>query len=417
MSTFRLTRFAQPDALKSIAPERLILFLRPYSAYLESRGFALPIDGGEIDYDTLVMVLMTPDEHVPREMVNPLFFVNEASHPDAFDRLLAKAAARGIDLDLGDGPTPADAAVAAWLADHDLLEELHAETAVFRPKSFEYYLGRSRRPRPFPPCERQRAVEIAARLDLWFVDNKRGSDSRVLVLPQGAKTYVLIRHGATMRREGSIHEGKRDVAYYRPEVHDVLVYDSSTGVIGLKAGTMGEKKLYRDVFGAMLFGDDEYFSVQFGLSLQPLLDHGPEILACDDVPGMQSVKLVEVRRNRGGPYKYREISQATDLFGVFGDSWRERLTFGKLSGATFEVTLGEGKAQRGRKVAIVPPNLAKYDRDEDADVIETWLKRRGFMPSPAGDADVDTDADAALAGPGIAARSGDGSSGLDQPHG
>ena len=71
------------------------------------------------------------------------------------------------------------------------------------------------------------------------------------------------------------------------------------------------------------------------------------------------------------------------MFKAFGDQWQRRLGFGNLVGATFEVSLGDGKAERTRKVTVSPPNVAKYDRDDDdADIIEMWLRRREFMPQP-----------------------------------
>ena len=121
-----------------------------------------------------------------------------------------------------------------------------------------------------------------------------------------------------MWREGSIKKGERGVAYYRPEVHDVLVYDTAMDLLGLKAGTKGEKTLYREVLGGMLFGNSNYFAERFELSLDPLRERGPEVLACEDVPGMNSATLVEIRRFLGGEAKERQINQATDLFKASG---------------------------------------------------------------------------------------------------
>ncbi len=413
MATFRLRRFAQVDVLKSIDPVRLTRFLQPYADYLAARDFTLPHSGGELDYERLIVVLMNPDESVPESMVDALYFVHELATPESMERLLSEARKRGIDLNLGRESTPADAAVSAWLSARELLEELHAEAAVLRPRSFEYHQGRDRRRRAFPAWDAKKLASIAERLDVWFIEHKRGDGSKVFIIPHDDKVYLLIRHGASMRREASITYGKRGVAYYRPEVHDVLVYDGTLDVLGLNAGTVGEKTIYREVFGEFLFGDREYFAKPYAWSLDPLLEYGPAILACNDVPGMNYVKLVEVRRYLGGQYKNREISRATDIFGVLGADWQKRLKSGKLSGATFEVTIGEGQTKRRRKVSITPKNLAKYDRDEDAAIIEAWLKRRGIMPEGVVDADVDPDNAGILDGLGGPARTGDRQSKLE----
>lgn len=382
MATFKLRKFSHPDALRAISPARLVKFLRPYEGYFTARAVALPEDG-DLDYEQLVGVLMNPDEDVPARMVEALYFVHEMADDNVLEGLLSAARTRHLELDLDDEPTAADVAVAVWLAAPDLLQEMHAESYVARPKSFEYYSGATRRRRSFPQYNKEKLAEIAARLDLWFVEHKRGDGTKVFVFPHGEKVFVLVRHGATMWREGSIKKGERGVAYYRPEVHDVLVYDTAMDLLGLKAGTKGEKTLYREVLGGMLFGDSNYFAERFELSLDPLRERGPEVLACEDVPGMNSATLVEIRRFLGGEAKERQINQATDLFKASGDRWQQRLGFGKLVGATFEVTLGDGHAERTRKVTISPPNFAKYDRDDDdAEIIEKWLRRRELMPEP-----------------------------------
>ena len=117
--------------------------------YFRGRGVALPEDGA-LDYEQLVSVLMNPDDDVPAQMVDALYFVHEMADNDAMEQLLSAARTRGLDLDLGDEPTAADVAVTVWLAAPDLLQELHAESYVMRPKSFEYYSGATRRKRRFP---------------------------------------------------------------------------------------------------------------------------------------------------------------------------------------------------------------------------------------------------------------------------
>lgn len=410
MATFRLPRFSEPDALKGIDPSRLRALLLPYSAYFQARGIELPQDG-ELDYEALVDVLMTPDDSVPTGMVDALYLVHALATADGMDRLLKTARSKKITLDLNDKPTPADVAVAVWLASPVVLEEQHAETIALRPKSFDYYSGAVRRRRPFPHWDAAKEREIAAALNVWFVEHQRGDTTKVFVFEHTDKVLIVVRHGATMRREGSLTNGKRSTEYFRPEIHDVLVYDKGMDLIGLRAGTKSEKTLYREVFGALLFGDRDYFATRFEMNLEPLREKGPAILACDTIPGMSEVVLVETIHMFGGPTKHRQINRATDLFKAYGANWSQRLGFGRLIGATFEVTLGSGKFKRKRRVTISPPNYAKFDRDEDADTIEAWLKLHGIMPTAEGD-DVVTATAPSLASAGGPARPADGTTGL-----
>jgi hypothetical protein len=389
MSTFKLKRFSHPDSLRAIAPERLIAFLRPFDVYLIARGFRFPSEQQQIDYDVLVRILMNPDENVPDKMVESLYVVHEMSDEDNMERLLDLSHQRNIDLGLDDGPTAADVAIAALLAAPELLWEVHAESQVSRARRFEYWAGSARRPCAFPYHDARTLKAMADRLDIWFKEKKKGEDTtEVLVFPHDRKVHILIRHGTAMARVGSIRKGVRSGEYFRPDVHDVLVYDTTMDLLGLKAGTKGEKDLYRTVFGSMLFGSETYFAKRFSLDLDPLRERGPDLLVVEDLPELAQVKLVEVRRSFGGETKARTIDQSTDLFRTYGDRWQHRLCIGKLVGATFALTLGEGRAKRVRRVAIEPLGVAKYDRDDaDSDAIELWLRRCGIMPEPQDERD------------------------------
>jgi hypothetical protein len=383
MTTFRLRRFREPDALKAIEPARLKGFLNRFADYFERRGVLLQ-PKAPIDYEKLAAVLMSPDEELPDGMVDALYFVHEMAHDEAIEQMLTAVRARNIELDLEEDPTAADVAIALWLAAPAVLQDLHAEASIMRPRRFEYHSGALGAPRAFPECDYK---QITDQLDVWFTEHRRGAGSKLFTFCHGEKVHLLIRHGATMRREGSIKKGQPDVAYYRPEVHDVLMYDCALDVLGVKAGTKGERELYCQVLGGVAFGDPKYFNSDFDLTLDPLYERGPEVLLCEDVPGMASAVLVETKRAIGGAARERVINQATDLFKAFGADWQKRLSFGALVSATFEVTLGEGRSKRKRRVTIVPPRDAKFDRDDDdAEVIEHWLKRRGFMPAMEEDA-------------------------------
>ena len=89
-----------------------------------------------------------------------------------------------------------------------------------------------------------RALE--ATLDAWFLDHRRGDGSRVFVFDHGRKVWILIRHGMPFKREGSVKAGKSSSEYDRPEIHDVLIYDTEVDDIGVHAGTKGERDLYSE---------------------------------------------------------------------------------------------------------------------------------------------------------------------------
>jgi hypothetical protein len=381
MATFNLRKFSEPDRLKTIKPSRLIEFLEPYLSYLAHRGFALPAKPDEeIDYESLANILIHPDDNVPREMVDALYFVHEMADDEQMDELLATAQKRQLALERDQESSPADIAIQIWLVAPDLLQEKHAEAAAIRQRNFAYFAGRSGKPRPFPEARPNVLRALERSLDSWFEEHRRGEGSRVFVFDHGRKVWILVRHGMPFKREGSVKKGKSSAEYYRPEIHDVLIYDTEVDDIGVHAGSKGERDLYLRQIGQHLFGGPEYFPQADKFTLHPLIERGRAALGCDDVPGLDGVALTEFHRYWGGGFKAIEIRKATDIFGALDDR-HHLLAGGRAIGAVFKVKFAGTK--RPRSVTIRPPNMAKYDRDDDSDIVETWLALRGFIkPAP-----------------------------------
>lgn len=398
MATLNPRRFAQPDTLKSIAPERLIAFLKPFSPYLADRGLYLPdAAGSDMDYGRLSGILMNPDENTPAGMVDALYFVHEMATTDEMDRLLEAAREAGLALDDTPASSPADVAVQVWLQDRGLLERKHAEVMVLRPKSFEYFAGKAGGPQGIPKPTAKQLEAIQADLDAWFVEHKRGVGSKVFVFPDEAngKAWILVRHGMSMKREGATKDGESSSVYYRPEVHDVLVYDANLDEVGIHTGTKGERTLYRKVFGAHLFKDDAYFPDGEKFTLQPLIDDGADSMVCTDVDGIEWVRLKEVQRYWGGKQKEIETRRADDLFAAMAARSASFPAGAKLIRAVFLVKFEDAKTPR--TVTIRPKNIASYSRDEDGVRIEKWLVNRGFALAPEPEGDEDEPTNAALA--------------------
>jgi hypothetical protein len=381
LPTFNLRKFSEPDRLKTIKPSHLIEFLKPYDDYLARRGFTLPAGSDyEIDYEPLANILIHPDDSVPRQMVDALYFVHGMADAEQMDDLIGSAKQLQLPLDSDQESSPADVAVQIWLLAPDVLQEKHAEAAAIRQRNFTYFAGRSGKPGPFPEVGPKARRALEASLDAWFVDHRRGEGSRVFAFDHGRKVWILIRHGMPFKREGSVKGGKSSSEYYRPEIHDVLIYDTEVDDIGVHASTKGERDLYLRLIGQHFFGDAVYFPQADKFTLAPLIDHGRAALQCDDVPGLEEVWLTEFHRYSGGKFKAIDIRKATDIFGALDDR-HHLLAGGRATSAVFKVKFTGSK--RPRSVTLRPPNTAKYDRDDDSDVVETWLALRGFIKPAA----------------------------------
>ena len=143
-----------------------------------------------------------------------------------------------------------------------------------------------------------------------------------------------------------------------------------------------------------MFGGEEYFPPADKFSLDPLIEDGAKSLLCEDVEGLEEIRLVEYRRYWGGAYKEIEIRKASDIFAVLAARQQELGSKGRLVGATFKVKFTDSPKERS--VTIRPPGNAKYERNEDSERIEVWLANRGFILGPEAEGDDDEASSAVL---------------------
>ncbi len=381
MATFNPRIFTNPARLKEIDPGRLISFLSKWSSYFVGRGLDLTaVDTNEMPYDEIASILMTPDTDVSDTMVNALYYVHETANNEPMEELIERAEAAGLGIQHDNKSTPADVAVQIWLIKPDLLERQHAETVAFNRSNFMYFAGQVGKKAEVDgkvTITEAQCREMERLMDPWFEKKRRGRGSRVFVFPHGSKIWILVRHGMPMRREGEHKEdGKDGIAFYRPQKDDVLIYDADADEIGINAGTKGERNLYLETIGAVVFGDTERFDFADRYHLQPLLDHGQAALACADIPGLAGVRLVEFGRIWDGKVPEHVVHRSDDLFATYGENWAARLRMGKLTYAKFKVSFIAEKKERSVMIRLA--NIARYDRDSDASLLEAWLKARGF---------------------------------------
>lgn len=392
MTKFDLRKFTDPDWLRTIAPERLVAFLAPWRPYLTSRGFQLPPPGSKlVDCEALASVLMAPDATTPPAMVDALYFVHETCSPEDMDELHDKIQQQGLSIPDDPDAGPADYAIEVWLVDKDIILEHHAEAFARRQQSFDYYSGVHGARRKFPNIAAKTKARIEAALDDWFAQHRRGRGSRLFVFRHSPTVWLMIRHGEPMRREAAhLDDGNADTQFYRPQKHDVLVYDEANDEIGVSGSTKGEKALYLRVLGLILFGDEGYFPQKAKYTLEPLVEFGADSLKCDDILGLDCVRLVEYRQYWGGQYKESEVRRADNIFAALAKRKASQTMSGTPSAAVFKVKFSE--SEKERRVVIRVPSSARYERNEDCEIIERWLYERNFIIKrdvPEGDDDED----------------------------
>ena len=394
MATFNPRKFTDPDWLRTIAPDRLIAFLSPWSQYLAGRGYVLPPSGvSAVDCNALAEILMAPDQATPTAMVDALYYVHETCSPEDMEELHAKVAARSLAIVDDPQATPTDYTIEVWLVDPSLVQERHAEALARRQQQFDYFAGRGGRRRTFPTVDDPKRRLIEAAFDEWFMANKRGNRCTLFIFHHAPNVWLLVRHGKPMRREASHRDdGSSETEFYRPRQHDVLIYDETTDEIGVHAETKGERNLYLRTFGRILFEDQNYFPQVPKYTLAPLVVHGAAALNCADIDGIEHVKLVEYRQFWGGEHKENEVRRATDIFAALAVRGATTMMGGTPSAAVFRVKFEDSPKER--RVVIRTPASARYERNEDSELVEQWLRARGFLLRRPPDEDID-DADTA----------------------
>jgi hypothetical protein len=140
---------------------------------------------------------------------------------------------------------------------------------------------------------------------------------------------------------------------------------------------VGEKKLYRQLFGKHLFDNENCFPGTAKYTLEPLRENGADALACGDIEGIESIVLTEVHFAWGGAQGEVEIRKASDVFAALEARGRTMPEEARIIKAVFRVKFEDSKTPRS--VKIRPSNIAEYTRDSDADLLERWLQLRGFI--------------------------------------
>ena len=99
MASFNPKVFIRPDGLKRIANVHLIALLEPWRAYFSWRGFAFPTSPGEeFPHEELAKILLTYDPDMPIELMNGLYYIDEAASNETLDDLLDRAGEEGIAI-------------------------------------------------------------------------------------------------------------------------------------------------------------------------------------------------------------------------------------------------------------------------------------------------------------------------------
>ena len=158
MITVNLRRYSEPDTLREISPRTLIALMDEHRAFLAGKGVELPpmgslqtaTGGQDLDYRSLATIFLSPDD-IPPELVEKFHMVKQMSAPGTMDKIIDTVRARQTEFVFPADSSPEDVAANLLMSNRPLFQEIYAQKAVARYRSFVYYVARRKRPNFHPP--------------------------------------------------------------------------------------------------------------------------------------------------------------------------------------------------------------------------------------------------------------------------
>ena len=182
MPTYNPRRLCRPEVLRALNGWDLEELLTPYAAFLAPHGVTLPLDGRDapLKYTALAQLLLEPERGMPAELVDALYFIDELATPSGMEALLAAGLAKGIYIPQCLEVTPADVALKFWIKDRALVERVHAEMAVERLRTFQYFQPADHAVPELPGDWRARSEAVEQELTECFHSRRRGRYARII---------------------------------------------------------------------------------------------------------------------------------------------------------------------------------------------------------------------------------------------
>ncbi|WP_145075485.1 hypothetical protein [Poriferisphaera corsica] len=334
------------------------------------------------NYRQSMQILITLGPDAPSRMVEGLYYVSQLSDDASCQQIVELAIDAGIDLGVYQS-APEDIAIRVWIENPSILLQAYAEKHRIKSMKFVSYYPRQTTIPDFTYPNDQILSKLEATLNYTYAYTRTGCGMRVLPLTKHNGFWLMIRHGAFMRRSGTVqNDGSVGQVVYRPEYYDSVIYNADTGELAVNASTKNERINYCKCLGFCLFGDGSFFDIQqrkSKYSLSPLIDLNRLSLVSCDIEEIESISLCELLIRHRSWQQDVEVRRADDVFAAIDEDSRNLFDDSsqiKLVRAKFRIKFLD---QQIRHVTIRPPGTVIFDRASDYCVISSWLKKRGFL--------------------------------------
>lgn len=373
MASYYFPRFSDAELLRQFSFPLFYQFLLPYREFLCSQyDIHLTDNSRKFPYQQLVGALALPDRRTPEPLLSALFYINALSTSAGTRRLatILKHHDRSPDFPLGDESY----ALYASLIDTEFLRSAHAELAIDESLETEmFYAKRSLS----PDLSRQRLMTLEDEVNGWYDLKNKSEGIQLICCCTNMMAYFQLRFGKAFRRKDASlgNETNRDVS--RPEHYVFLNCDILSGTLTISSKKLNDAHILAALFGRHLCGDANSFfrdEANPHYTLDPLREHGPDILICSDVDRLSHVALAEVDIILPGNHE-QTLRSKTCLFNDWKFFAAQLEACQTVRQATFLMHIaGLGVP---RRLTICTPRLSIFRRSDGVDqVYFQWLRNR-----------------------------------------
>lgn len=362
--------------LRRIERGLMARLLERHSAELARAGITVPeaVSDDEF-YRGLAAVFMRP-EGIPANLHEALYFVHSLDNPQAEARIVDAVLEGRLDIAL-DGPlsTP-DKVVLAWLADEEVVRDIHLQAGLDRTKSFSHYVPEAGRTVVMGDFAGAKAAMEAA---LCEVCGRRSRKDWVSLSfhQRGEESVLVVTHTEPFRRETKQEAGGTEPIFYWPLAQDLVVFNREYGDLRMNVTTKWQKEAYLEIIGQHLFGDARLFRDAPTYTLAPLRWRGRRALEATAY-GIELIALVELQLRTGITDSHQMTHRAEDVFEVL-EALGPIPMHHDIVSAKFKVWMPGNRSPR--MVEIRAPFRSKYKHDPFAANIERWLRGQEFITS------------------------------------
>ena len=321
---------------------------------------------------------------LPAALSDDLERIDELASDRGASTLIESGARAGVDV-CGLGLDPLEVAVHAFLDHGDVFEAAHCRLVVAALRGTTEFGGRTGVPATTPTLAGMQALE--AQMGRHFESRARSPHCRIATGRDGDRFVFTVARGALVRADEALEgcaPAVRDAGLavyftehtlrYRPQRRDVVVYDSTSGQLRIRAGDAASVQAYRRAFGHLLHGDSKWFGNGTVVSLEPLVRLGRGVE--EPTPGLAQVRVVGliVRYPHGD--RGTVAIDSDDIWPFLNSRMRSSIADGELLEATFRIYRPGIAASTLVRARV--PNIVKYGKLDDT-VFRPYLEARGIL--------------------------------------